>query len=121
MHQVVQGPVAEIVIQDSARFREDLLHFGGIWIDGQAKPLCLQWERRMLRQDTTKKNRRGNPAILELPLSNLRANKLSIRFPPQNGGILKMTEKLTALRLLTSVILEVALTGSSSTLKTSAS
>ena len=68
MHQVGQSPIADIIVQGFAGFREDLLHSGGIWMDGKTIPLCLQWQRQILRQNTTRKNQRGIPGHPELPL-----------------------------------------------------
>jgi hypothetical protein len=63
MHQAMQSPIAEIVIQDSAGFRKELLHSGGIWMESKMKPLCLQWERQMLRQNMTREKKEAIPMV----------------------------------------------------------
>ena len=61
MFQVARNLLAEIVIQHSAGFREDLLHSGDIWMDGKTRPLCLERKRQMLSQGITKKSKEAIP------------------------------------------------------------
>lgn len=75
MHQAMQSPIAEIVIQDSAGFRKELLHSGGIWMESKMKPLCLQWERQMLRQNMTREKKEAIPMV-GIASSNSRLHSL---------------------------------------------
>jgi hypothetical protein len=73
----------------------DLSHFRDIWMDGKTKPLCLQGERQMLRQDMTSKTKEAIPDTWNC-LFQFQFDGALMQIPTKKVGMLKTTKELAS-------------------------